>query len=164
MAVTNPNGSNQYSLDPRQKLCWDSYINPKSETFSNAYQSAKKAGYEESTCLQITTEKWFTEKVRRVNLLGKAEKVLDEMLEMPVDVQRVEGYGEDRETVVKTEPALVKIKQDTAKFVAERLGKDEGYSSRVENTGKDGKELPTPIMYVQRDNSDQEDKEPQKEN
>lgn len=44
---TNPNGANQYLIDPRQKKCWDLYVNPKSETFGNALQSALKAGYTE---------------------------------------------------------------------------------------------------------------------
>lgn len=134
---TNPNGANQYQLDPRQKLCWDAFINPKSETFSNAYQSAMKAGYEESTALQITSEKWFTEKVRRMNMLGKAEKVLDEMLDLETEVEV--SIGES--VIIKKEPALAKIKQDTAKFVAERLGKDEGYSSRSELSGPNGDPL-----------------------
>ena len=40
----------------------------------------------------------------------------------------------------------IKIVQDTSKFVAETLGKDKGYSKRTEMTGKDGAELPTPIL------------------
>jgi endo-1,4-beta-mannosidase len=143
MSKTNPNGANQYIFDPRQKLCWDIYINPKSKTFGNAYQSAVEVGYTESSAARITTEAWFAEKLRRLNMLGKAEKVLDEMLEMPVDIQKVEGYGEDKELVIKTEPALVKIKQDTAKFIADRLGKDEGYSQRTELTAKGGDRLIT---------------------
>lgn len=157
MAESNPNGANQFNLDPRQKVCWEYYANPKSETFGNAYQSALKAGYEDNYAKTITVTEWFLEKVRRLNMLGKAEKVLNEMLDMPVDVQKLEGYGEDKELIVKTEPALVKIKQDTAKFVAERLGKGEGYSTRSELTGADGKDLPTPILNVSRNNSDQED-------
>lgn len=141
MAETNPNGANQYNLDPRQKLCWESYANPKSETFGNALQSALKAGYEFNYAKTITVTEWFLEKVRRLNMLSKAEKVLDEMLDMPTEVERREGYGEDAEMIVKTEPALIKIKQDTAKFLAERLGKDEGYSTRSELTGQGGKDL-----------------------
>lgn len=53
---TNPNGANQYLLDPRQIKCWEYYTNPKSETFSNAYQSAIRAGYENTTSLHITKE------------------------------------------------------------------------------------------------------------
>ena len=138
---SNPNNANQYQMDPRQKLCWDYYINPKSETFSNGYRSALKAGYEDSTSTLITVQDWFLEKLRNTNLFSKAEKVLNDMLEMPVEVHKIEGYGDDAREVIKTEPALVKIKQDTAKFVAERLGKDEGYSTRSEITGKDGKDL-----------------------
>jgi len=116
---SNPNGANQYLLDPRQKLCWELYVNPKSETFGNAMQSAIKAGYEESTANQITVEPWFLGRLRRLNMLGKAEKVLDEALE-----------GKD-----------LKLAQDTAKFVAKTLGKGEGYSERTELTGKDGEPL-----------------------
>ena len=136
-ATTNPYGSNQYMLDPRQKLCWDSYINPKSETFGNATQSAVKAGYEYDYADQITTVDWFKGKLRKLNMLDKAEKVLDEMLDLEViSVKQEEG-----EQVVRVDPSLVKIKQDTAKFVAERLGKEEGFSARTEHTGKDGESL-----------------------
>lgn len=137
---TNPNGANQYQLDPRQKLCWEFYANPKSETFGNATQSAIRAGYEPDYADQITTIEWFKGNLRRLNMLSKAEKVLDEMLEMPVETMKLEKNGDDYGEVVKTEPALVKIKQDTAKFIAERVGK-EHYSSRSEVTGKDGEAL-----------------------
>ena len=136
----NPNGSKQYVMDPRQKMCWDLYVNPNSGTFGNALQSAIKAGYTEGTANQITTEEWFIGKLRRLNMLNKAEKVLEEMLEMPVEVLEWEGRAEEAEQVVNTSPALVKVKQDTAKFIAERVGK-EHYSSRSEITGKDGKDF-----------------------
>lgn len=165
MAQTNPNGANQYQLDPRQKLCWELYVNPTSETFGNGLQSAIKAGYSESHANTITTEEWFQGKVRRVGMLSKAEKVLDEMLDMPVEVMKLEKdsegeYGE----VVRTEPALIKIKQDTAKFIAERVGK-EHYSNRTEMTGKDGEQLiPTPILEnVLSNESDKESDEPKQE-
>lgn len=119
MSITNPYGANQYRLDPRQKLCVALYINPESDTFSNAYQSAQKAGYEESHAATITTQEWFQEATRKHSLLDKAEKVLKEMLEMD---DREEG---------KRDAALSRIKQDTAKFIAERIGKKE-YSTRNE--------------------------------
>jgi hypothetical protein len=148
MAETNPNGANQWMADPRQKMCWDLYVNPKSETFGNGFKSAIKAGYEEGYANQITTVDWFKEKVRRMNMLGKAEKVLDEMLDMPVVVMKTK----DEEICVMTEPSLVKIKQDTAKFIAERVGKEEGYSTRSEVTGKDGKDLT--VNVIQYGNND----------
>jgi len=135
---TNPNGANQYHLDPRQKLCWENYINPESDTFGNATQSAIKAGYTEGTANQITTFDWFIGKLRRLNMRSKAEEVLKEMIEMD-DAQQVIVDGRVLK-VKKRDPALTKIKQDTAKFVSERLSKDE-WSQRSELTGKDGSEL-----------------------
>ena len=70
MPITNPYGANQYVMDPRQKMCWDLYVNPKSETFGNAAQSAIKAGYTDKTANQITTEDWFIGKLRRMNMLN----------------------------------------------------------------------------------------------
>ena len=118
---SNPHGANQFQLDPRQNKCWEYYVSPKSKTFGNALQSAMKAGYEENYAKTITVTEWFLEKVRRLNLLGKAEKVLDETLEL--NAKDDEG---------KIDPALHRLKLDAGKFVAERLGKLEGYSTRQE--------------------------------
>ena len=118
----NPNGANQYLLDPRQKECWDLYVNPKSKTFGNATQSAIKVGYEPDYADQITTAEWFKGKIRRLNLLDKAERNLDKIMDLPL---------EDKANVVL----------DASKFVAKTLGKDEGYSDRSELTGKDGKDI-----------------------
>ena len=118
----NPNGANQYLLDPRQKECWDLYVNPKSKTFGNATQSAIKAGYEPDYADQITTAEWFKGKIRRLNLLDKAERNLDKILDLPL---------EDKANIVL----------DASKFIAKTLGKDEGYSDRSELTGKDGKDI-----------------------
>ena len=75
-----------------------------------------------------------------------ASGVIDEMLEMPVNVLKWEGRGEDAEQVVTTDSGLVRIKQDTAKFVLETLAKD-NYSKRSELTGKDGEQLmPKPLL------------------
>ncbi len=144
---SNPNGANQYLLDPRQKLCWDLYVNPKSETFGNATQSAIKAGYEPDYADQITVSDWFKGKVRRLNLLDKSEKVLDEVLDMPIETMFTEtnhyrdGEYDDEaepEEYVKTDPALIRIKLDAAKFVASTQGKDDGYSTRSELSGPNG--------------------------
>jgi len=150
---TNPNGANQYQLDPRQKLCWESYINPKSEYFGNAYQSAMKAGYEESYAAIITTTDWFLEKLRRLNMLGKAEKVLDEAL----TINAIDDEG-------KVDSAVLRIKTDVAKHVTSTLGKNEGYSTRNELTGAEGKDLPTPILNVLRNNSDSQSIETEETN
>jgi hypothetical protein len=129
MSNSNPNGSNQYNLDPRQKLCWDLYINPKSTTFGNGLQSAIKAGYDDEYAEQITTRPWFLEKVRRLNLLNKAERNLDNILDLPL---------EEKANLVL----------DASKFVAKTLGKEEGYSERTELTGKDGEQLQPQTVLV----------------
>lgn len=134
---TNPNGANQYTLDPRQKICWDFYVNPKSETFGNAKASAIKAGYTEGTACQITTENWFIERLRRLQLLGKAEKVLDETLVLP-------ALDEDG----KFDKGIQALKLDAAKFVAKTQGKNEGYSERQEITGAEGKPLILPSEII----------------
>lgn len=148
--------ANQYSVDPRQALFLTYYLDFKSETFSNALQSALKAGYSQEYAENITNQMpdWLAESLGNNKRLNRAEKVLDEMLDMPVEIQRVEGYGEDKELVVKTEPSLVKIKQDTAKFIAERLGKEK-YSTRSEISGKNGEAIEIKgINYViPRDNN-----------
>lgn len=134
----NPYGANQSVPDPRQRLMWSFYVNPKSSTFNNAHQSAVKAGYTEDYAGQITSQDWFKGRLSRLNLLDEAVEVLQETLRMPVLVEEVDGHGDDAELVVKTSPALVRIKQDTAKFIAERQGKEDGWASRSEITGKDG--------------------------
>lgn len=127
----------QYLFDPRQKLCWDLYIDPTSETFGNVTQSALRAGYAEQTADNIMCAKWFKIRLNRLQMLEDAEKVLKEMVTMKTKNSKIVGT----KFVEMEDSQLVKIKQDTAKFLAERLGKDDGYSSRGEITGKNGEKL-----------------------
>lgn len=131
MAATNPNKANQYVPDPRQSLFLQYYLDPKSETFSNALQSALKAGYEQEYAESITSKMptWLAESVGDNLLVKTAEKNLLEFLEMET--------GAD--------PQLMKIKQDTTKFVSERLNKSK-YSTRQELTGEDGKEIVVKVI------------------
>lgn len=110
----NPNGANQFVLDPRRKLFWEEYNNPKSEFFSNAYQAAMKVGYTEATAAVITTQEWFIDKLRRLNMLGKAEKVLDKTL----TYEPVDEKGE-----IKVD--LVRVQVDVAKHITKTLGKED---------------------------------------
>lgn len=120
MNKSNPNNANQYQLDPRQKLFWENYHNPNSETFSNAYQSALKATYSESSAIQITTQDWFIDKCRRMGMLSKAEKVIDRTLTLePIDEK-----GE-----IKVD--LLRIQTDVAKHITKTLGKED-YSEKSE--------------------------------
>jgi hypothetical protein len=111
-------------LDPRQKLTWQYYIDPASETFSNAYKSSLKAGYSPNYANQITTSPWFKDKVRRTHLLGKAEKVIDRTFDM-----------DDLDENGKPKADMVRVKADLAKHITKTLGKDEGYSEKNEIVG-----------------------------
>lgn len=120
-------------LDPQQKLTWDAYTNPKSKTFGQAKASAMANGYSESYARTITTRGWFKNRMLRMNLLGKAEKVLDKTL----DTDSTDEKGREKAD-------LLRVKVDAAKFVAKTLGKDEGYSERSEITGANGQ----PIVFM----------------
>jgi len=113
-------------LDPRQTKFLELYLDPKSKTFSNALQSALKAGYAQEYAESITAQMpdWLSDNIRRVGMLNKAEKNLFEILEM--------GDIKDKD--------LLRIKADISKFITSRLGK-KFYSDRQELTGKDGEPL-----------------------
>lgn len=110
-------------LNPQQQLFVSAYTNPKSDTFGNAYRSAKKAGYAEEYCQSITTKgsEWLAEIVRDQKLVDQAEKNIENFL------------SDDNDDI--------KIKADITKFTASRLGKKK-WSERMEHTGADG----TPIQ------------------
>lgn len=133
MAETNPHGANGTTSDPREQVMWDIYVANLSKGIDNAYEAAIKAEYTESSAKNITLTGWFKErkaKLKRKDMLSKSEKVLDETLDMNTL---------DKEGLV--DPQLLKIKVDVAKTIATTLGKEEGYSTRTEMTGKDGEKL-----------------------
>lgn len=131
-----------HTIDPRQADCWERYINPTSPTFANAKRSAMAAGYSEGHAIDIHELRWFKSAERRVRLRDKGEQVLEEMLDMPVTKGVYRGPDGAEVAFVVTDATLVKIKQDTAKFAVERLGKED-WSSRSELTGADGGPITT---------------------
>lgn len=144
MTKPNPNGANQWTLDPRQKLCWDYYVNPKSETFADAKNSAIRAGYTEGTADTITLQDWFCGRLWRLNATFTGEKKLRELMELDL------MNGGD-----KVDIGIARIQADIGKYLTSTQGKNDGYSTRQELTGADGKDLPTPILAnVSSDNSD----------
>jgi hypothetical protein len=132
MAETNPNKVNQYTApDPRQSLFLAYYLDPKSETFSNAFQSAIKAGYEDEYAKVILNKDldWLSESVKDSLLLQKAEKRLNQLL----DFEPVDEEG-------KIDNGLIANQMKAINLVAKGIGKAK-YSERQEVTGADGKEL-----------------------
>lgn len=148
MTECNPNGANQFKPDPRQTLFLTYYFDQKSETFSNAYQSAKKAGYEDEYCQNITAQmpKWLSESIRDNDLVKKAERNLNEFLEMETVNIKTNDKGEELSFV---DAGLTRVKADMTKFALERLNKAK-YSARQELAGINNSQLlPTQIEIVE---------------
>lgn len=145
MAETNPNGANGTTSDPREQITWDNYVAKLSKGIENAYESAIEAGYSEDSARNITMRDWFKErlgKLKRKDMLSNSEKKLARTLEYEV---------EDKETG-KIQTDLLRIQVDVAKTLVSTLGKDEGYSTRSEVTGKDGKDLiPEPLSEEEKE-------------
>lgn len=110
---------NQYMVDPRQASFLKYYLDPKSETFSNALQSALKAGYEQEYAENIThlEPNWLSEAVGSEQMIKKAERNLNKILDL------------DPEREGKIDTGVLKVVADTSKFITERLAKDK-YSSK----------------------------------
>jgi len=139
---------NQYNRDPRQIQFVVNYSNPNSKTFGNALQSALAAGYSQEYAESITHQMpdWLSEILgNRQKMLYQAERVLAETLEEPKEEQAMGMWGPifDKKTkkpIMRRNVHIMKLKVDTAKFVASTVGKKH-YSSRIEMTGADGKDL-----------------------
>lgn len=111
-------------LTPQQELFLERYTNPKSPTFGNALQSALTAGYSQEYSESITSQlpDWLSENIGRFKLLRKAENVLTKTL----DYDPVDEKG-------KIDNSLLAIQNKTAQFLAETIGKNQGYSKKIEN-------------------------------
>ena len=123
--------ANQYKADPRQSLFLAAYLDPKSETFSNALQSALKAGYSQEYSESILNQdtNWLSESLRDEELVSRAEKALSEAL----------GYITVNEEG-RVDSGAGRLKLDAAKLVLKGM-KKEKYSERTELTGENGKAL-----------------------
>ncbi len=128
----NPYKVNQYTgPDPRQSLFLSYYLDPQSDTFSNALQSGIKAGYTEeySKTLMSQLPDWLSESIKDNELLALAEKRLRQILGFePVDV---EG---------KIDNSLMANQMKAITLVAKGIGKAK-YSERSEITGAGGKAI-----------------------
>jgi len=118
-------------LNPQQELFLSYYTDPKSETFSNACQSAIKAKYSKEYAENITSlmPGWLSESMGDMKRLRKAERNLDEVQNLPI----IDSEG-------KVDVNLIDKRTKVDMFMAERLNKAK-YSTRTEQTGKDGKDL-----------------------
>lgn len=123
--VTNPNGANGTTSDPREQITWDIYVLNLSQGIDNAYESAIEGGYAEDSARNVTMRDWFKErlgKLKRKDMFSKAEKVLDKTL-------TYEPVNEEG----KIDTALLRVQTDVAKHVTLTLGKNDGYTTKTEN-------------------------------
>jgi len=121
--ITNPNGANQHTPDPREQKCWDFYVESITNGRPNAYESAIKAKYSEDHARNITLQGWFKERLEdleRKDMLSKAEKKLAKTL----------TYEVEKEGEIKTD--LLRIQTDVAKHITNTLGKKH-YSTKGED-------------------------------
>ena len=107
-------------LEDRQLLFLGYYLDPKSDTFSNAYQSSIKAGFSETyaTNMKSREPKWLLETVKDKDLLAKAERNLGQLLDQDKNLN---------------------VRATITMFVAERLGKGKYIKKeKVEHSGNLG--------------------------
>ena len=120
--------------DPRVALFTAYYTDPKSKSFGSVQGSALRAGYKKDHARNITVSKpkWFTDvlsSMRQRKMLDKAERNLEAVLEMDIEVPVITLHGvlKDKKTgkvVKQVHAGLLKIRADTDKFVLERLNRD----------------------------------------
>lgn len=117
-------------LTPQQVQFLALYLDPKSQTFGNAYKSAKKVGYSETYAMNITDvmPEWLQSNISDMRMLNKAIKNLEEFLDLDCKEEKIGAFGPIVDPVTKKRikednVGKMKIKFDTSKFVAERLDK-----------------------------------------
>jgi len=113
-------------INPKQKLFYDLYTNPKSPSFSNAYRSAINAGFKEEYAKTIIHKehKWLSKLASQLTdekMLLKAEENFREVQDLAI---------KDNDGKVDTNIIAQRNKVDM--FLAERLNKVK-YSTRTEN-------------------------------
>lgn len=102
------------NLSPQQEKFLADYLNPKSVTFGNAYQTAIACGFEDSYARNIMNLRpdWLSDRIDRQDLLTSAERVFKKTLNLDTAPK---GH-EDAQ--------LLRIQNDTAKFIGETVGKN----------------------------------------
>jgi len=136
-------------LTPQQVTFLKAYLDPKSDTWSNALQSALKAGYSQEYSESITHQMpdWLSENLVDNKLIMKANKNLEMALE---------GLLDDPEKGARV------IQWKATETTLKGLQKTK-WADRKEITGADGKELPTPLLtalYVPNNDSNETSSEP----
>lgn len=132
------------AADPRKTAFCVNYFDPKSPTFARMTASAIAAGFAPSTAENLwgNKPKWLTElmereRERHSRMLMKAERNLEEHLDLPSKVQamgpfgplfeklgkKVKGQTQKKRPVMVYSQGLIKIREQASEFVAESIGR-----------------------------------------
>lgn len=98
--VTTVNPPKPIRLNKKQRLFIDYWINPESETFANAYQSALRAGFAPTYAMNMTGQapKWLSESINKLELhpehikQGISKIATGEINSRSVDDTRLKAY------------------------------------------------------------------------
>ncbi len=114
-------------LDPRKIAFASAYLDPTSPTYSNALQSALKAGFEYNYAANITVQKpkWLMEILGKQDLLDIAKKNLQRDLTVDIHTYTTKGRGKDKKKIkLGINSKVMKNVQDATFFVLEKLHPD----------------------------------------
>lgn len=135
--VTHPTKRSKGPLkDPRQDIAWEIYVKGWRDGRPNAREAGLQAGYALNTAINLPNLTWFKErkdKLRRSKMLSKAERNLSRILDMDYSKMRLRDDGSEEEVVDKD---ILRVVADVSKSIVTTLGKDEGYSTKTEVSGK----------------------------
>ncbi len=120
----------------RQQLCWDLYIKSIRDGNPSAQQAARDAGFAPNSVLNITNQKWFKDRKKRLGksiMVQKAERNLKRGLDVQWSKMKMLDSGEMEEVIDKD---IFRTVIDVSKYITSNLAKDEGYSTKTEIGGK----------------------------
>jgi hypothetical protein len=115
-------------FDPRRTMFASYYLDPMSNTFSNALQSAIKAGFTPHYAKSIlsTKPKWLWDIVGRMDFMDTVKANIKKHLELKTITPVMTAFGPyiDKKTkkmLYQEDSKLLKLQQDMTMFVAEHL-------------------------------------------
>lgn len=144
----------------KQDLTWEYYIKSWRAGEPSAYKAAIAAGYAHNTAINITANKWFKEKrdkLKRSRMLTKAEANLSRIMNLDYSRMKLVDSGakdEEGNPIMSKEESVdrdvLKVVADVSKMIVTNLGKDVGYSTKTEVSGKQETEIKVnTISYAQ---------------
>lgn len=114
-------------MDPRRQKFAAAYLDPMSNTYANALQSALKVGFAVSYAEKILSTKpqWFGEIVRQTGNLEDARRNLDTDLNLPTETPVLTAFGpykdKNKKMMYLPNPEVIAKRQKATFLVLEAL-------------------------------------------